>query len=405
MLTLQNVGIEIHGSRNHVITPVRDVSFHAAEGEITAIVGESGSGKTLTALAIMRLLQEDRMNVVAGSKIDYKGQNLLDLPNNEMCSLRGKELAMIFQNPGSSLNPILSVGKQLSEPLMWHAGLSKKQAWIRAMELLDDVGIKLPSKRLKAYPHELSGGQQQRIMIAMAVAVEPSLIIADEPTSALDVTIQRQIIDLIMRMKEERNLSILFISHDLAMVADIADRIVVMSNGVVVEEGDSNKVLRIPKHLYTRSLIEARLTIEKTHGHGNGDLEMNMHRKSTQEAVIEKDHPNGVRLEAKGLCKRYWLRSGFRQKQALEAVRDISFELRKGETVGVVGESGSGKTTLAMLLMRLVEPTSGSIILDGKLVNDISLKAFRPMRRKIQMIFQNPYASFNPRWKIQEALT
>lgn len=389
MLRLKNVGVEIAGADGQIISPVRNVSLKAHAGQITAIVGESGSGKTLSALAIMRLLPRAGMRVAAGSCIEFKGMDLLGLSENEMRRLRGSEMAMVYQDPSACLNPVLTVGRQIIELLIQHLELTKGQAWSRAGELLRDVGIDSPSGRLKAYPHELSGGQQQRVMIAMAIACQPELLIADEPTSALDVTIQRQIMDLIIRIKEERNLGVLFITHDLAVASDIADRVVVMRQGEVVEEGDSHAVLYAPKHPYTQSLIEARLRLD---------------RKSPFRRKSMEQKSSGPRLKARGLSKNYTIPSGFWRRDEVGVVKDVSFELYEGETLGIVGESGSGKTTLAMLLMRLIEATDGTIFIDGKAIHDIRQSTFRPMRRWIQMIFQNPYASLNPRWTIYRTL-
>ena len=329
------------------------------------------------------------MRVAVDSSIKFSGVDLLDLSENEMGRLRGRELAMVYQDPSACLNPVLTVGRQITEPLILHLGLTKRQAWARARELLRDVGIDSPSSRLKAYPHELSGGQQQRVMIAMAIACQPELLIADEPTSALDVTIQRQIIDLIMGIKEERNLGVLFITHDLAVVSDIADRIVVMCQGEVVEEGESHEILLTPKHPYTQSLIEARRRLDRNPAYG---------RKSRGQGSFD------IRLKVQELTKRYTIPSGFWRRSELEAVKAVSFELHKGETLGVVGESGSGKTTVAMLLMCLIEATEGAFFIDGQALHDIGQNTFRLMRRQIQMVFQNPYASLNPRWTICQTL-
>ena len=253
ILRVENLSIDIVASDGRIVSPVREISFSAPEGRVTAIVGESGSGKTLTALAVMGLLPKGQIRVSPGSNIYFKERNLVGLPEQEICNLRGKEIAMVFQDAGACLNPVLPVGKQVVEPLMQHLGLSKREAHNRAIDLLDEVGIPSPAMRAKAYPHELSGGQQQRVMIAMAISCEPKLLIADEPTSALDVTVQRQILDLIARLQREHALSIVFITHDLGVVAEIADRVVVMRQGVIKEQGSKDEVLFSPTDCFQSS--------------------------------------------------------------------------------------------------------------------------------------------------------
>ena len=403
MLHLENVSVEISGEEGHAITLVRRVGFSVSQGGITAIVGESGSGKTLTAMAIMGLLPSREMRVTAGSRIVFEGENISELSPKSMACLRGKELSMVFQDPGASLNPVLTIGRQLAEPLVRHLGFTRRQALGRAVELLKEVGIPSPEQRVKSYPHELSGGQQQRVMIAMAIACQPKLLIADEPTSALDVTVQRQIIELIMEIRRTHGLSVIFISHDLGVVAEIADRVVVMRKGEVVEEGMTKNVLFAPSHPYTQSLVQARGRlarrphVDKSDG---GALVGKLNQPGLAPELLDTD----VRLEVRKLRKDYSLREGLGSRKTLHAVKDVSLDLYRGETLGIVGESGSGKTTLAMMLVRLIDVSGGNITLDGQRIDGLSGHDFRPMRRKIQVVFQNPYASLNPRWTIRQTL-
>lgn len=404
ILRVENLSIDIVASGGRIVSPVRGVSLSVPEGCVTAIVGESGSGKTLTALAVMGLLPKGLMRVSPGSNIYFKDRNLVGLPEQEMCSLRGKEIAMVFQDAGACLNPVLSIGKQIAEPLMQHFGLSSQAAHNRAIELLHEVGIPSPDIRVKAYPHELSGGQQQRVMIAMAISCKPKLLIADEPTSALDVTVQRQILDLIARLQKELALSVVFITHDLGVVAEIADQVVVMRQGVIKEQGGKDEVLFSPKDPYTQDLIASRIRLSEKRRAASPDYIEN--RVLTKDIEISPiNNAKDILLEAKDLRKDYCIRLGFRRKHILQAVKGVSFALGRGETLGIVGESGSGKTTLAMMLVRLIDATAGSLFLGGQEVLGIPPTSFRPLRRRIQVVFQNPYASLNPRWRICRTLT
>jgi peptide/nickel transport system ATP-binding protein len=404
ILRVENLSISIVAGDGHIISPVREISFSVPEGGITALVGESGSGKTLTALAVMGLLPKGSMRVLPGSNIYFKDQNLVGLPEKKMCSLRGKEIAMVFQDAGACLNPALPIGKQIAEPLMQHMGLSRQEAYSRAVDLLHEVGIPSPDNRVKAYPHELSGGQQQRVMIAMAISCEPRLLIADEPTSALDVTVQRQILDLIVRLQREHSLSVVFITHDLGVVAEIADRVIVMRQGEIKEQGDKSEVLFSPTDPYTQALIASKVHLSESRGAVLA-RRIDEIEKIRGAWVPPKSDVQNILLEAKDLRKDYCIRLGFQRKHILQAVKGVSFSLGRGETLGVVGESGSGKTTLAMMLVRLIDATAGSLFLEGQEVLGISSTSFRALRHRIQIVFQNPYASLNPRWYIRRALT
>jgi len=394
IIQVENLNVEVHRSAHSVIRLLKGVEFSVPEGKVTAIVGESGSGKTLTGLSIMGLLPSEVSLGSENGRIIFHGENILHLAEKELRLLRGKAISMIFQDAGASLNPVITVGEQIAQPLMEHFGLSKRQAWNRAVELLDEVGIPFPALRAKAFPHQLSGGQQQRVMIAAAVACKPKLLIADEPTSSLDVTVQRQILDLLLNMREQLGMTLLFISHDLAVVSEIADFVVVMCKGKVREEGARDDVLFSPRDSYSRALIDSRFHM--VHSQAT-ELKNSRSREVFFPAVP-------VVLEVFNLSKDYQIRTAFRKKKTLNVVKGVSFKLYKGETLGIVGESGSGKTTLAKMLVRLINASGGTFLLSGDEVSKIPLSAFRPLRQRIQIVFQNPYASLNPRWTIGRTL-
>ena len=328
----------------------------------------------------------------------------------ELRALRGKEIACVFQDPMSSLNPVFTVGQQLTEPLVQHLGLSPRQALARAEALLAEVGMPEPRRRLKAYPHELSGGQQQRVMIAMALACEPKLLIADEPTTALDVTIQRQILELLGSLKSKLRMSLLFISHDLGVVGEISDQVVVMRHGVVREQGPVAQIFSAPQDAYTRALLACRPSLTDTPARlvvidehiAQQDADAAATRRAAPAAAKDPDAP--VVLAVKSLAKSFWLKTGVFGKREFRAVQDVNFQLRRGHTLGVVGESGSGKTTMGLTLLRLHEPTAGEVIFDGKNLLTLSAHERQLMRRRIQIVFQNPYASLNPRFTIGQTL-
>ena len=381
------------------------VSFDVAENSTVALVGESGSGKSVTAMSVLGLLPE---NAERRGRILWQGRELLQASLRELQALRGREIACVFQDPMSSLNPVFTIGRQLAEPLRKHLGLGARQAARRAEELLAEVGIPEPARRLASYPHELSGGQQQRVMIAMALACEPRLLIADEPTTALDVTIQRQILELLARLKNEHRMSVLFISHDLALVGEIADRVVVMRHGQVREQGPVAQIFAQPQDAYTKALLACRPSLE---GNPRRLMVIDEHIAAQgQESVrvdaapSTKDPDAPVVLEVKSLAKSFWLRQGLFGRREFKAVQDVNFQLRRGHTLGVVGESGSGKTTMGLTLLRLHEPTRGEVIFDGRNLLALSDRERLAMRRRIQIVFQNPYASLNPRFTIGQTL-
>jgi len=379
------------------------VSFDIPEHCSVALVGESGSGKSVTAMSIVNLLPE---NAEREGRILYRGQDLLQADPAALRALRGREIACIFQDPMSSLNPVLPVGRQLCEPLRTHLKMKPREALQRAEALLAEVGMPEPKRRLQAYAHELSGGQQQRVMIAMALACEPRLLIADEPTTALDVTIQRQILELLVSLKARYRMSLLFISHDLGVVGEIADQVVVMRHGQVREQGPVAQIFDAPQDAYTRALLDCRpglddpppvrLKVIDQPAAATGN--------AAPPARPAKDPQAPVILEVRALAKSFWLRQGLFGKREFKAVQGVSFQLRRGHTLGVVGESGSGKTTMGLTLLRLHEPTQGQVLLDGRDLASLASRERQAMRRRVQIVFQNPYASLNPRFTVGQTL-
>jgi len=380
------------------------VSFDVPENTTVALVGESGSGKSVTAMSILNLLPD---NAEREGAISFQGRDLLAASLPELQALRGREIACVFQDPMTSLNPVFTVGQQICEPLIKHLGMSPREAMVRAEALLVEVGMPDPKRRLSAYPHELSGGQQQRVMIAMALACEPKLLIADEPTTALDVTIQRQIMELLAKLKEKHRMSVLFISHDLGVVGEIADHVVVMREGTVREQGPVAGIFANPKDAYTKALLACRPTLEHR---GDRLMVIDDHIAGRAGGIAgkAKDPSAPVIIEAAALKKSFWTRTGIFGRKEFQAVKGASFKLRRGHTLGVVGESGSGKTTMGLTLLRLHEPsggpTSGQVTFDGRDLLRLSKHEMLPMRRRIQVVFQNPYASLNPRFTIGQTL-
>jgi peptide/nickel transport system ATP-binding protein len=383
---------------------VKGVSFDVPENTTIALVGESGSGKSVTAMSILNLLPD---NAERAGAITFQGRDMLATPLSELQKLRGKEIACVFQDPMTSLNPVFTVGQQICEPLMKHLGLSARQAMTRAEALLNEVGMPEPKRRLSAYPHQLSGGQQQRVMIAMALACEPKLLIADEPTTALDVTIQRQIMELLAGLKAKYRMSMLFISHDLGVVGEIADHVVVMRQGTVREQGAVAGIFAAPQDAYTKALLACRPTLEQR---APRLMVIDDHIAGRAAAITSKaKDPNArVIIEASALTKSFWLQSGVFGRKEFKAVRGATFKLRQGHTLGVVGESGSGKTTMGLALLRLHEPSGGpvggSVTFDGIDLLALSKSDMLPMRKRIQVVFQNPYASLNPRFTVGQTL-
>jgi peptide/nickel transport system ATP-binding protein len=388
---------------------VRDVSFTVAPGETVAIVGESGSGKSVTSLSIMRLLQEGTSRIEG--RIMLGGRDLLALPEHEMRKVRGNDVAMIFQEPMTSLNPLFTIGDQISEALLCHKAMSAAQAKAETIRLLEKVRIPSAASRFDEYPHRFSGGMRQRVMIAMALASKPKLLIADEPTTALDVTIQGQILDLIKLLQDEEGTSVLFITHDMGVVAEVADRTIVMYRGEQVETGDTPDIFHRGKHPYTRALLAAvpvlgsmqkyerplRFPVVNT-ATGESDVQVEV-----ADTVAANDRPI---LEVKNLTKRFDIHSGLfgRVSGRVHAVENVSFDLHAGETLSLVGESGCGKSTTGRAIMRLIEPDAGSVVVEGRDVLALDKREMREMRKSVQMIFQDPFASLNPRMAIGQAI-
>lgn len=415
LLHIENLRVSFKGEDKQYIETVKGISFDIPANTTVALVGESGSGKSVTSLATMGLLPVGQSKIDEKSKIVFEGQDLLSLSRKDMRKICGKDIAMIFQEPMSSLNPVFTVGNQIAEVLCLHMGMSRKQARQRVLELLKEVGIPSPETKIDAYPNQLSGGQQQRVMIAMAIACEPKLLIADEPTTALDVTIQKQIIDLLESLRQRRQMSMLFITHDLALVGEIADQVIVMRHGEIREHGLAEQVLEQPKDVYTRALLYCRpqmsqrpnrlpVTSDFMRQEDNILVEQSF---DVSEIPQRKRGLNGdeqIILEVKDLKKSFYSRKGLFGKEEFQAVKGVSFKLAKGKTLGLVGESGSGKTTVGLLLMRLHEASGGEAFIEGKDILSLTEKEFAKYQRKIQIIFQNPYASLNPRFTIGQIL-
>ncbi|RUU30259.1 ABC transporter ATP-binding protein [Mesorhizobium sp. M6A.T.Ce.TU.016.01.1.1] len=361
---------------------VDHISFDIAKGETVALVGESGSGKSVTALSVLKLLPYPAASHPSG-KILFQGADLLATDEKALRRVRGNKITMIFQEPMTSLNPLHTIEQQIVEVLTLHRGLGDRQAKARTLELLNEVGIREPEKRLDAYPHQLSGGQRQRVMIAMALANEPELLIADEPTTALDVTVQAQILELLEELKSRKGMSMLFITHDLGIVRKIADRVCVMTKGKIVETGPTKDIFANPQHSYTRHLLAAE----------------------------PKGKPPAANAAAKpvmtGQDIKVWfpIKKGFfrRTVDNVKAVDGIDVTVRAGQTLGVVGESGSGKTTLGLALARMISST-GTIRFNGRDINELTFNAMRPLRRELQIVFQDPFGSLSPRMSVSEII-
>lgn len=415
LLHIENLRVSFKGEDKQYIETVKGISFDIPTNTTVALVGESGSGKSVTSLATMGLLPVGQSKIDEKSKIIFEGKDLLGLSRKEMRKICGKDIAMIFQEPMSSLNPVFTVGNQIAEVLCLHMGMSRKQARQRVLELLKEVGIPSPETKIDAYPNQLSGGQQQRVMIAMAIACEPKLLIADEPTTALDVTIQKQIIDLLESLRQRRQMSMLFITHDLALVGEIADQVIVMRHGGIREQGTAEQVLEQPKDVYTRALLYCRpqmsqrpyrlpVTSDFMRQENNILVEQSFDVSEIPERKRGLNGDEQIILEVKDLKKSFYSRKGLFGKEEFQAVKGVSFKLAKGKTLGLVGESGSGKTTVGLLLMRLHQASGGQALIEGKDILSLTEKEFAKYQRKIQIIFQNPYASLNPRFTIGQIL-
>ena len=361
---------------------VSKVSFDVKKSEILCLVGESGSGKTVIAQAVMGLLPKT-LRISSGG-ILLEGENLTRAGEARLRQLRGARMSMIFQEPMTALNPVMSCGEQLDELLQFHTDLSQSEKKKKLVELLGEVALPEPERMLASYPHQLSGGERQRIMIAMALALEPALLIADEPTTALDVTTQAQILKLIVEIQKRHGMAVLFITHDFGVVSEIAQRVAVLRLGEIVELGARDEILRRPRHEYTKMLMRAVPTLKP------------------QARPVKKDE--ALVLQTKNLSKTYVERRWFGARREVHAAQDVSLEVRRGQTLGIVGESGSGKSTVARCIVRLIEPTAGEIRLGGADLAHMRAAELRPLRRRVQIVFQDPYRSLNPRRRVGEAI-
>ncbi len=408
LLQVKNLQVQFRIDKHTTFEAVKHISFDIPQNQIVGLVGESGSGKSVSSLAIMGLLPSETTLINDDASILFENKNLLGLSARARRRLCGSDISMIFQEPMSSLNPVFTVGFQIEEILKIHRGLNSKNARKRAIELLQEVGIPDPEIKIDAYPHQMSGGQQQRVMIAMAIACEPKLLIADEPTTALDVTIQKQIIELIKTLQQKHQMSVLFITHDLQLVSEIADQVIVMRYGEIQESGKAEKVFLHPENPYTVALLKCRPSLNFRPWH-LPVIENFLHPESDNPIQLKErergysDIENPL-LDVRHLRKSFFSRKGLFGKQEFHAVKDVSFILPKGKTLGIVGESGSGKTTVGLTLLRLHQPTGGQAFFDGKDLFSMSDKEFYSYKKRIQIIFQNPFASLNPRFTVGQIL-
>ncbi|NVO02531.1 MAG: ABC transporter ATP-binding protein [Bacteroidetes bacterium] len=430
VLEVKNLSVEFQ-TEDQCVKAVNSISFQLNKGETLGIVGESGSGKSVTSLSVMRLIPNPPGKITEGEILFFNnsesGINLLALPEKKMRKHRGKDISMIFQEPMTSLNPVYRCGKQITEIIQLHQKLSKKQAKARTIELFNEVMLPRPEEIFKAYPHQLSGGQKQRVMIAMAISCNPSILIADEPTTALDVTVQKNIIELLKSLQEKYNMGIIFITHDLGIIAEIANRVLVMYKGNIVEQGLVSEIFKNPQHPYTKGLLACRPPLDKrlrllptvsdflkVDDHGNqidtglsinnfiNGLTLSDEERNQNLSSIYSEKPI---LNLENICKYYPLSTSiFKKRNYLKACDEINFEIFEGETLGLVGESGCGKTTLGRTILRLIEPTSGKITYKDNDVTKLSSSKLRKLRKEIQIIFQDPYSSLNPRITIGRAI-
>ncbi|MEE2756232.1 MAG: ABC transporter ATP-binding protein [Myxococcota bacterium] len=451
ILKLENLRTYFHTDIG-VVKAVDGLNVQVKAGQTLGIVGESGSGKSVTSLSIMRLLPPQTARLEEGSKILFAGENLRDMSEAKIRSIRGAEISMIFQEPMTSLNPVYTTGNQVMEAIMLHQQVDKKAARARTIELFREVGIPDPEQRVDMYPHEMSGGQKQRVMIAMALSCNPKLLIADEPTTALDVTIQAQILDLLRRLRDQRGMGMIFITHDLGVIAEIADEVAVMYRGKLVEYGGVKQIFESPEHPYTKGLLACRPKLESklrrlpTVPDYMDTVYDDEGNYSIEERVLEPGWLEGMELDGRGrhlypierlgelgystdrsdyaddttfagldekpllsvrdLKMHFPVRKGFFSKivDHVKAVDGVSFDVYRGQTLGFVGESGCGKTTTGRAVMRLIDPTAGQVIFDGQDITTMSQAELRKFRKRFQIIFQDPYGSLNPRKTIETTI-
>jgi peptide/nickel transport system ATP-binding protein len=416
LLEVKNLTIEF-SSGSQVFRAVDNISFSVGKGQTLGVVGESGSGKSVTSLSVMRLLPVGG-KITSGNILFSSGDQITDLailPENMMRPFRGNRITMIFQEPMTSLNPVISCGQQVAEALVLHKKLTPREAKERVVHLFEKVKLPKPEAVFDSYPHQLSGGQKQRVMIAMGIACEPDLLIADEPTTALDVTVQKSILELLKELQAETGMSMIFITHDLGVVASVADRVAVMYKGQIVEQESTSSIFSKAVHPYTKGLIACRPPLDRklkrlptiadflnpggeivNYGYEPGEL------AGKREALYSKK----PLLEVKGISKVYDLRKKiFKPAEKFKALENINFVVYPGETLGLVGESGCGKTTLGRIILRLLEPTAGQVVFKGRNLLELSNREMRRLRRNMQLVFQDPYSSLNPRMTIGEAIT
>lgn len=413
LLSIHQLSIDFH-TKNETVNAVKNISFVLNKGETLGIVGESGSGKSVTSLSIMRLISNP--GKISSGSINFNGRDLIKASENEMRSIRGSKIAMIFQEPMTSLNPVMRCGQQVAEALILHKKLSKSEARLKTLELFREVKLPRPEQIFDSYPHQISGGQKQRVMIAMALSCNPEILIADEPTTALDVMVQKSILELLKQLQEKYNMSIIFITHDLGVIAEVADRVLVMYQGEVVEEAKVKDIFKNAKHPYTKGLIACRPQLKNNlsrlptiadfinsdDGFSPEKFIKSLTKQTNESDLTEKK----LLLEIKGLSTFFPIKSGFfnRAKSFVKAVDGVSLKVFESETLGLVGESGCGKTTLGRTILRLINPSAGQVLYKGVDVASLKPKQLRALRKEMQIIFQDPYSSLNPRKTIGNAI-
>ena len=407
MLQVRNLTVKFLSEKDENEV-VKNISFNLNENKILGIVGESGSGKSVTSLAVLGLLPK---NTIQEGTIFFDEKNLLTISDKEFQQIRGNKIAMIFQEPMSSLNPTLTCGSQVAEVLKQHTGLNKKEIYQEVISLFQKVKLPLPDRIFNSYPHQISGGQKQRVMIAIAIACKPDLLIADEPTTALDVTVQKEIILLLKELQKENKMSILLISHDLSLVSEIADNVIILFKGKIVEKGITTDIFHSPQHNYTKGLINSKPNLNQrlkklptVEDFIKNKISTDVYTKKERDAYHRKIYELEPLLEIVDLKKYFNTSVGFTKKSFIKAVDAISFKLYEGETLGLVGESGCGKTTLGRAIMQLEKITSGKIFYKGRDITHLSKTALQNLRKEIQIIFQDPFSSLNPRISIGNAI-